>query len=305
MILGASKWSDLMQSKEWWLPFRDGWSHVLGAHGFDATIESQENGQDGRVHDRLYESIIDLDENRPLSAEILESMNFKQTGVMGSQGIYTLYQPRRHHHNAIKTAGLLFVAKPGTDDRDPIVQNSTRMMLDEMLRTFYTYARKPNGGEDGRRGRMRRPKQEMRRYLQPLAWLYVNLAELHPFRDANSRARAVVLQHSMLRYGGIPLLLPDLGWWVYYATSFKTVQDIFLCGWCASKYYKEHGTSPYVDMSKIPKDRRRTPVKGWFEGVLTLRDDLNVKDEAFRICRSLYDAERDTCREQNDASLRV
>jgi hypothetical protein len=38
---------------------------------------------------------------------------------------------------------------------------------------------------------------------------------MHPFADANSRTRTIVLNKCMIRAGGHPLLLPGNGWWIY------------------------------------------------------------------------------------------
>jgi len=78
-----------------------------------------------------------------------------------------------------------------------------------------------------------------------LGELYASLAELHPFVEANSRTRLLVLQTELVRLGGHPLMLEELGWGLYYYNTPAALQARLLTGWCAWEAARANGTSPY------------------------------------------------------------
>jgi hypothetical protein len=78
-----------------------------------------------------------------------------------------------------------------------------------------------------------------------LAQLYASLADLHPFVEANSRSRLLVLQTELVRLGGHPLMLEELGWGQYYYSTERSLQAFLLTGWCAWEYAQANGASPY------------------------------------------------------------
>ena len=129
--------------------------------------------------------------------------------------------------------------------------------------------------------------------LEPLAKLFAYAAELHPFPDGNSRTRALLLNSKLVQAGGHEVLLYNIGWPIYYMTSYEQVQSYLLEGWCAYEYYAAHGTSPYVALSSMSANSTLTAPAAMKGTAKTYEDETN---EAAHIASALYDAGADTCR---------
>jgi len=80
-----------------------------------------------------------------------------------------------------------------------------------------------------------------------LAKLFATMADLHPFVDANSRTRLVLLNTELTRLGGHPVMLAENGWSTYYYTTPHALESHLLTGYCAFEYTRDHhnATSPY------------------------------------------------------------
>lgn len=82
--------------------------------------------------------------------------------------------------------------------------------------------------------------------LPHLAKLYYRLADLHPFRDGNSRTRNFILQTELVELGGHPSSMWDMYWQVYFAPNLEAVESQILQGWCSWEMSYQTGTSPFV-----------------------------------------------------------
>lgn len=90
---------------------------------------------------------------------------------------------------------------------------------------------------------------QLRLGLPHLAALHMLLAELRPFKDANSRIRTLVLQTELVRLGGHPVVMENYGWQIYGKGSVGAhILDI-LEGWCAWEAVVATGKSPFVSAS--------------------------------------------------------
>jgi len=82
--------------------------------------------------------------------------------------------------------------------------------------------------------------------LPHLAELHTLLAELHPFRDANSRVRTLVMQTELVRLGGHPIVMAENAWGVYCHDSIDASLFAIKEGWCNWEFVAAHGKSPFV-----------------------------------------------------------
>lgn len=136
------------------------------------------------------------------------------------------------------------------------------------------------------------PRARLGRALRPLAILLGSLAELHPFQDANSRARLLVLQSELARLGDHGVFLYDASWSVYpLLHSLPLIEVFVLQGWCGWEAYLHTRTSPFANVSGA------MPL-GALDGARTEIAAINgsARVEAARaVAATLYDAEADAC----------
>lgn len=129
------------------------------------------------------------------------------------------------------------------------------------------------------------PRRAFGDLLHPLAVLFATEAEIHPFRDGNSRTRTFLIQVEITRLGGHPLLLADNGWAVYSFNSYAELHDYLCAGWCAYEYYLKWGVSPYVALSHTPTPNTTNSADSW----------RTLQPDAMSISSQLYDSHNDLC----------
>lgn len=308
----------------WWMVIIDGWAHKWGLNAFDWTEMSAEEDQHGRTSDFLrtmhhYFNSADAWQARfPWTAARAEAINTMLRGGGHIDRLYTSYQPRtREHpqcdpylaahprfecgrrldtcfcHTAIVTA-----YKGGDGSTEHV-----RPMLKSAFHRFYlelgpkTY---------NCRGQPWHPRRCMRDILHPIAWLYAYLAELHPFSDANSRLRTQILQTSIVKAGGHPLLLPSNGWQIYTMRSYEELYRFLLGGHCAFEFALAHGQSPYIARSSRLNAGGFSPmtetISGHARAHYTGNENFAFSPraldavEAIQINTELYDHSEDRCR---------
>lgn len=86
----------------------------------------------------------------------------------------------------------------------------------------------------------------VRKALPHLTKLWAGMAEVHPFKDANSRTRQLVLNTELVRLGGHPVIMGDAYWRLYYSKSLKETEWLILNGWCNWEFAVRTGMSPYI-----------------------------------------------------------
>jgi len=80
--------------------------------------------------------------------------------------------------------------------------------------------------------------------LRPLARMFARLALLHPYPNANSRLRYFILQTELIRLGGHPVMMDQIGDIPYGESSVEGVEDSIVDAWCAWEYAFKTGQSP-------------------------------------------------------------
>jgi hypothetical protein len=212
----ASVWTSL--GEDWWLPFIDGWAHRWGLQVFDDTGESKENGQDGKTSEKLRKAVDAFDApsswvrwKPPMLVHINALLRGKTKKweaalkIHGSTpGVFSGFSPRKH------------TGDPGTSKfgKGAVqIHKNWGSDVNKMLGDAFDEYERDVGHVSV--ADWAHPHKALTPVLKPLARLFSTLAEMHPFDDANSRTRTVVLQACMVRAGGHPLLLPDNGWWIY------------------------------------------------------------------------------------------
>merc|ERR1719221_323927 len=67
---------------------------------------------------------------------------------------------------------------------------------------------------------------------------------LHPFPNAKSRVRLMILQTEMVRNGGHPVMLDSIDSPLYQKSSAVQVRQHVMEGWCAWEFAMKSGKSP-------------------------------------------------------------
>ena len=281
----ANVWTSLGQ--DWWLPFIDGWAHRWGLQVFDGTVESKENAQDGKVSVKLRKAVDVFDAPgswvrwEPQRVVHINALlrGKPKTWEAGTRSwakdashawVFSNFHPRVAHALDWKK-GAVHIHKGWDSDVDKMLGHAFDVYERDVGHVLVAH--------------WVHPRKALTPVLKPLARLFSTLAEMHPFADANSRTRTMVLHKCMVRAGGHPFLLADNGWWIYDVNSIQEIIPFFLEGWCAYEYYLAHGVSPFVALSgnkpkgvdwNKAKDHRRT-------------------EEARKISKALYDKSTDKC----------
>ena len=241
--------------ENWWMSYIDGNKHYLGKHVFDSTFESKANGQDGNLllhlraeYDR-FATAHAWENYANWNASSLAAANSRLRGMSSCQrndcrDIYSQYfLPRERSSNSHKAVpcvpsrypeGSLFEELGHAHDATFWTTAAKTKALDQLLANYYADIDKLKDSPS------RRPRGFSR-----LAALYVALADLHPFQDANSRSRLLVLQTELVRLGGHPVMLEELGWGIYFYQTRKAFETKLLSGSCAWEHARKHGVSPF------------------------------------------------------------
>jgi hypothetical protein len=199
-------WTSL--GEDWWLPFIDGWAHRWGLQVFDDTTESRENGQDGKISVKLQKAVDVFDApsswvrwEPPMLVHINALLRGETKTWEAGTGfqVFSNFHPHEAHGNLGK--GAVQIHKDWDSDVNKMLGDAFDEYERDVGHVLVAH--------------WAHPRKALTPVLKPLARLFSTLAEMHPFDDANSRTRTVVLQACMVRAGGHPLLLPDNGWWIY------------------------------------------------------------------------------------------
>jgi hypothetical protein len=251
---------------KWWTEFIDGQFHKDGPHALDYTPESMKWGMDGdfsghagNEFDRFsvphsWDTLWTADEFGQANARYrgTECVD-PQCLEMYSSDTWTLLQRLERGWGALSQ-----------DDYAQI----THDQLDSLFADYYKKV-SPLQWEE-------RHIRIQRGFIH-LVNLFVDLARLHPFADANSRTRLLAFQTEVVRLGGHPVVLWDLRDDVYAICTrsfgdggkkngeslvgkvFKAYdalcgeaerlqfQNLLLDGWCAWEVVATTGESPFRD----------------------------------------------------------
>ena len=142
-----------------------------------------------------------------------------------------------------------------------------------------------------------KPRKALGATLRPLATIYALLAEIHAFRDGNSRTRVMFLQAELTRLGGHPVLLPEFWRSVYDQNGIEDLELVLLQGWCAYEHsLQNNGQSPYTgwmqDWDKKHPNRIRTAAA---KGALQIDPEDPVVAYVRKLGVLMYDATDDKC----------
>ena len=260
---------DALGNTSWWLPFIDGWSHEEGPYHFDGTNGSKTNGEDGAFILHVSQVYNELRDQLGVgwTASRMAYMNSVLRGnACGDASLdvtpsvpagtecpeaYTDYLPRTEFEIKGGAFATAQSAVPWIDTEQLNIsisngQTSKPKLVEDAL-SAYAAALGGKGVVDSTALRL-----ALGHVLVPLATLFATLAELHPFRDANSRTRNFVLQSEMTRLGGHPMLLWDVGWQIYGMGSVHNVTLFLLRGWCAWEFALANGgQSPYAHLLSL------------------------------------------------------
>lgn len=298
----AHAWTALGPDK-YWYAFMDGWAHPRGPNAFEATSASFNNGQAGHFQGPLrtqYEAFSNDDElNRRWTVRrVLQfNLHLRETACNVSLDAcpeqWTAYVPRG--------SGMFYVEigrgplHEELGDRLPTAKSHLTVadkptLVATALEDYYAAL----GSTTIDRRQWESPRRAMGSALRPLATLFATFAELHPFKDANSRTRTFILQSEMARLGGHPLLLSDTGWKVYFLKDRAALETFLLQGWCAWERTIQEGRSPYAGLA-IPHNATADKVTDKDEDKGAEGADQAAKRRAFSLEARLYDAESDRC----------
>ena len=255
-------------SGNWWMQFIDGSSHYEGMRAFDG-LPASKHGADGLVSKHLAEAYNKWSSTAAWGVRWNETMlaqaNAAMRGLTCSDDtcLGELYVnhflPREPTAFATSAACL-----PDSSSAGQVLHNrmqwsraAKREKASSLLLEYYAdvdAALAPGGSWPAPPAHARMPAGVPAGFPR-LARLFSSLAELHPFEDANSRVRYLLLQTEMVRLGGHPLSLEEVGWGVYYLDTQTKLEAALLDGWCAWEHIQRTGKSPYpadfdVDMSK-------------------------------------------------------
>ena len=150
------------------------------------------------------------------------------------------------------------------------------------------------------------PRNALGATLRPLATLYALLAEIHAFRDGNSRTRVLLLQAELTRLGGHPVLLPEFWRSVYDQNGIGELELMLLQGWCAYEHsLRNHGQSPYTGWmqewdKKHPDQTRAAALRHTVqgrppEGAVRLEPEDPIVAYVRELGVLMYDATGDRC----------
>jgi len=234
----VSVWSALKTNS--WMEFVNWEQHPLGIHAYDGTACSLAWGQDGNYSGHVTEEF--------LRWSVPSSWALRWTAA----DVIALNANLRGNHSGYENAPLvhrcfshpeekLACSALSHDLKDPMLPwarnwAQRRHELGRILREYYDQVDvlKSKSSEDS----------TVHLIFPPLARLFAKLAMLHPFPDANSRTRLVILQTELVRNGGHPVMIRRIDTPIYYAKSVFDVKDYILEGWCAWEWAFKTGKSP-------------------------------------------------------------
>lgn len=267
-----SAWSALGDSN-WWLMFIDGRAHGKGVHAWDkaddegmgtlsgvSTSAAQRIAYLQRLHSSSWER---------WTVDKIEQFQFSQQCLNNGLGkvAYARYMPRRQPESracnqtdfAEGNTSVCFTNLLPEPDTYPTSGQEKRALLQALLADYYDAVDSlPTGSSRFGEG------------LPHLAKLFYSLADLHPFRDGNSRVRLWVLQTELVALGGHPVTMWDNYWWVYHQPSLTAVENMILEGYCSWEVSLLTGESafapsglqksiPYLDYDPVTKRCKRSP----------------------------------------------
>ena len=263
----AQRWTALGNNT--WMTYTDGKVHYEGSSTFDFSGDSthlQDGNASGHLHD-VFTHFHSPDAWFGLrwTARKLADFNAQLRGVNTCRHLhhcpelfFAHYLARvpftelTHHerHETPHHASCLPPTSPTFDSLNKTMatvgmNDSKAADLDKLFDSYYADLDSGNVGLlDPSLGRMPAGMPEA---FPRLSLLYSSLMDLHPFREANSRSRLLVLQTELVRLGGHMLMLEELGWGQYYFNTKASLQANLLTGWCAYEYVAASGTSPYPE----------------------------------------------------------
>ena len=217
-IAAASRWTALGDS--WWKIFIDGNQHYKGPHVFDGTLESLARDQDGNTFLHLKEEYERFAtphawESLQWDVDSLEATNARLRGINGTcaphckgSPLYLAQMlPRNQSYNwrvrsplpCIPSDYSSFSLLPSlgpVHDSSFWTATAKRAALERLLSEYYEdVGHGPNVGSSSAK------QAGVPDGFSRLAKLYYALAELHPFADANSRTRLLLVHTELVRMG--------------------------------------------------------------------------------------------------------
>lgn len=227
-------WNHL--GEQWWMQFIDGQFHKDGPHALDHTKNTGGRGADGEFYQHskdLYERFsVPSQWEALLTADNIAQVNAEHRAVScKNASCDELYR----QYNQEKCINHLRVL-------DNCSVQLARSYMQGLLNDYYKATLTLQGLDRHTR---------LQKGLPELAKLFGKIAEFHPFMDANSRTRLLILQIELVRLGGHPVVLWGFREEVYHDECINglecgaRMQDLILEGWCAWESLATSGKSPF------------------------------------------------------------
>lgn len=201
---------------KWWTEFIDGQFHKDGPHALDHSVSNMKAGMDGEFYQH-------------------------------SKEVYDIFSDPSRWEKPFTTAGL---AQVNAIHQGHACENATcyemlTYVKPQSIQTVLTDYYNNIALLDGLDRRTR-----LQRGLPHLTTLFGTISRMHPFKDANSRTRLLMLQVEFVRLGGHPVILWGLRDNVYSDCSltqcdYGKVQNTLLDSWCAWEFAASSGKSPF------------------------------------------------------------
>jgi hypothetical protein len=239
-----------------WFEVIDGRFHQKGPGTIDGSSKNARSGQDGQFSEHSLEQYAHFSNESAWAslwtADLFAQLNagFRGESCDGA-GCSNLYLYQSWNSFLVKT--------------DP------RKELDSIFEEYYRHVLPLKNVER---------KLRLQQVLPHLAKLNLQLAQAHPFEDANARLRVLLTNFELVRNGGHPIVLWDFrysqnlcgAWWRWgcetlerscsgncslehtdnVADALARMQHSILDGWCAWEVVAATGASPYQAGEKLP-----------------------------------------------------
>lgn len=233
--------------RNWWMEFVDGHSHKTGPHSFDHSAVSRQNGQDGQFYKHVFAEYHRWSRpwiwNKRWTANELARLNSR---LRGRKCKWSSCLDGWSLENPNKGKPWLPDWWPSGVQKRYYHRSAKRRDLNRLLAAYY---RKRDSGL-----RIYGNNYESRKALRNLATLFRSMASMHPFQDANSRTRMLLLQTELVQLGGHPVSMLNNGWAIYQTDSIDKVVEMILHGWCNWEVIARTGNSPFIGKSSDDND---------------------------------------------------
>jgi hypothetical protein len=246
----ATIWKAL--AKNHWMKFIDGRAHAGGPHVFDDAHSSFPGRKSGKEtfekQDLMYQKFSRKDAWK------------SRWTVDKLAGLNAFYQGQKCH-------GPCTEVFDRAGSKLHVGASEKKSRLTQILKEYYNAIDAIPAPMSHRGG-----STHIQHALPHIAVLYHKLALLHPFSNANSRTRTMVLQTELVRQGGHPVVLWDNYWGIYNAcpgthldtygpvsTACEQLQVFVLDGWCGWETTYNTNASPFSPFGERDRTLLSTP----------------------------------------------